>query len=42
LTAGIKKFRQEQLESDRVEVNMAWDNKVIDADCGYFFSGAVA
>jgi hypothetical protein len=42
LTAGIKKFRQEQLESDRVEINMAWDNKVIDADCGYFFSGAVA
>ena len=32
----------EQIESDRVEINMAWDNKVIDNDCGYFFSGAVS
>ena len=39
--AGIKRFRMEQIESDR-EINMAWDNKVIDAGLGYFFSGAVA
>lgn len=42
LTNGVKRFRMEQIESDRVEINMAWDNKVIDNDCGYFFSGAVA
>ncbi len=42
LTAGVKRFRLEQIESDRVEINMAWDNKVIDSALGYFFSAAVA
>ncbi|GGB00518.1 hypothetical protein GCM10011491_30900 [Brucella endophytica] len=38
----IKKFRIERLESDRVEIQMAFDQKVVGADLGYFFSNAVA
>ena len=34
----IKRFRQEQLGSDRVEIEMAFDQKLIAADLGYFFS----
>jgi len=37
----IKSFRMEHLESDRVEVQMAYDQKVVGADLGYFFSNAV-
>jgi hypothetical protein len=37
----IKKFRMEPLESDRVEVQMAYDQKVIGADLGFFFESAV-
>lgn len=38
----IRRFREERLTSDRIEVEAAFDNKVIGADLGYFFSGAVA
>lgn len=38
----IKKFRMEWLESDRVEIQMAFDQKVVGADLGYFFASAVA
>lgn len=38
----IKKFRMEWLESDRIEGEMAFDQKLVGADLGYFFSGAVA
>lgn len=37
----IKSFRLEQLESDRIEVQMAYDQKIIGADLGYFFENAV-
>lgn len=37
----IKSFRMEHLESDRIEVQMAYDQKVIGADLGYFFENAV-
>jgi hypothetical protein len=33
----IKRFRQEHLESDRVEIQMAFDQKLVAADLGYFF-----
>jgi len=33
----IKKFRMEQLASDRVEIEMAFDMKLVAADLGYFF-----
>lgn len=38
----IKRFRMEAIESDRVEIGMAFDQKVVSADLGYFFSGIVA
>lgn len=38
----IKSFRMEWLSSDRIEGDMAYDQKLVSADCGVFFSGAVA
>lgn len=38
----IKRFRLERIESDRVEVQMAFDMKLVSADLGYFFNNAVA
>jgi hypothetical protein len=38
----IKRFRMEALESDRVEIQMAFDAKLVAADLGYFFNGVVA
>ena len=37
----IKRFRMEHLESDRVEVQMAFDQNITGADLGYFFENAV-
>ena len=34
----IKKFRMEEIESDRVEGSFAYDDKVVYANMGYFFS----
>ena len=39
---GVKRFRQEQLEADRVEGQIAFDDKVVATDLGYFFNGAVS
>lgn len=36
----IKKFRIEKISSDRVEIEMAYDQKVVGADLGYFFENA--
>lgn len=38
----IKKFRQENLASDRVEIEMAFDQKLIAADLGFFWDTIVA
>lgn len=38
----IRRFRMEHLESDRVEVQMAFDLKLVAADLGYFFYDIVA
>lgn len=38
----IKRFRQENLESDRIEGQMAYDMKVVTPTMGYFFSGIVS
>lgn len=38
----IKKFRQEQLSSDRIESEMAYAMKKVSAVCGYFFGSAVS
>lgn len=37
----IKRFRIEKIESDRVEIQMSFDQKLVAADCGYFFNGIV-
>lgn len=38
----IKRFRMEPLESDRVEGQMAYDQKLVAPDCGVFFTSIVA
>lgn len=38
----IKQFRMEHLASDRVEIDMAFDQKLVSADLGCFFTTAVA
>lgn len=37
----IRRFRMDSLKSDRVEIEMAFDQKKIAADLGYFFGGIV-
>lgn len=37
----IKRFRMDHLESDRVEIDMAFDQKLISADLGYFWDDIV-
>lgn len=37
----IKRFRMEQLEADRIEAQMAYDQKVVGADLSFFFNNAV-
>lgn len=38
----IKRFRMENLASDRVEIEMAFDQKLVSADLGYFWDTIVA
>ncbi len=38
----VSKFRMENLKSDRVEIEMAFDQKLVSADLGYFYDTAVA
>lgn len=37
----IKRFRMEHLESDRVEIDSTYDQKLVSADLGYFFGNIV-
>jgi hypothetical protein len=37
----IKRFRMDQLNSDRVEIDCAFDQKLVAADLGYFFDTCV-
>lgn len=39
---AISRFRMDNLRSERVEGEMAYDQKLVAADLGYFFSGIVA
>jgi hypothetical protein len=41
-TIGTSQFRMEHLKSNRIEAEIAFDNKVVGADLGYFFDSAVA
>jgi hypothetical protein len=38
----VKKFRLERNATDRIEAEMAYDQKVVSSPLGYFYSGAVA
>jgi len=38
----ISRFRMEQLRADRVEVEMAFDQKLVAADLGYFFNAVIS
>lgn len=39
---AIKQFRREELESERVEGQAAWDHKVVSPVLGYFFSDVLS
>lgn len=41
-TIGVSSFRMESLKAERVEAEMAFENKVIGADLGYFWTTIVA
>jgi hypothetical protein len=41
-TIGTSQFRMESLKANRVEAEVAFDNKVVASDLGYFFASAVA
>jgi len=41
-TIGVSSFRMESLKAERVEAEMAFENKVIGADLGYFWNTIVA
>lgn len=38
----VSKFRMEPLKADRIEAEMAYEQKLIAADLGYFFNDAIA
>lgn len=38
----MKRLRMENIESDRIEIQAAYDIKIVGTDLGYFFSGVVA
>lgn len=42
LDVGIRNFRMEDLDADRIEGQIAFDNKIVATDLGYFFASVVA
>lgn len=40
--SGVRRFREEALSADVYQAEMAYDQKLISADLGYFFASAVA
>ena len=40
-TVGVSRFRMEELKADRVKGEIAFDNKVVAADLGYFWSSII-
>lgn len=39
---GVSRFRMDAIKADRIEAEMAWDNKLVATDLGYFFESVVA
>lgn len=42
LSTRISRMRMDALKSDRIEIEMAFDQKLVSADLGYFFENVVA
>lgn len=40
-TVGITRWREQKLRAERIEAQMAWDNKLTAAELGYYFNAAV-
>ena len=40
-SAAVSTFRMDSLKADRVEIEAAWDFKLVSADMGYFFNNAI-
>jgi hypothetical protein len=40
--AAVSTFRMDELKADRIEIEAAWDLKLVSADLGYFFENAIA
>ena len=40
-TVGVSRFRMEELKADRVEGEIAFDNKVVASDLGYFWTSII-
>ncbi len=41
-STAVSRFRMDHLRSDRIEIQSAWDFKVVSSALGYFFSNVVA
>ncbi len=41
-TVGVDRFRMQHLKADRIEGEVAFDDKVVASDLGYFFANAVS
>lgn len=41
-STAVSRFRMDHLRADRIEIQSAWDFKVVSSALGYFFSNAVA
>ena len=41
-TVGVSRFRMEELKADRVEGEIAFDNKVVASDLGWFWSNIIS
>lgn len=39
---GVSRFRMPEIKADRIEAEMAWDNKLVATDLGYFLESVVA
>ncbi len=41
-SSAISRFRLDELRADRIEIEAAWDTKIVSSALGYFFSNVVA
>jgi len=41
-SVAVSKYRMDWLRADRLEIESAWDFKVVSSNLGYFFSNPVA